>query len=140
MSKLFQCIAFVTLLLAIVLILFIGFNLIYPYKTIEVVQPVPVCKEVYRPGETLGVCMDYVKHTDQSARVQRAFIDGVIFSLPVYKSSYLTGKHCIEDITTVIPESLPAGTYYMHVIIEYDFPPFRTVTYTFDTQKFTVVR
>ena len=140
MSRIFQCIAFITLLLATVLILFIAFNLMYPYQTIEVMQPAPVCKDVYKPGDTIGVCMQYEKFTDQSARVQRAFVDGVIFSLPVYKSSYLVGKHCIEDVTTVIPDSIPDGTYYLHIILEYDFPPFRTVTYTFNTTKFIIKR
>jgi hypothetical protein len=84
--------------------------------------------------------MDYTKFTDHSARVQRAFIDGVIYSLPVYKSSYQEGHHVVEDVTTQIPSTLPAGTYYMHVILEYDFPPFRTMTYIFDTEKFTVIK
>lgn len=140
MPKLLQWISYITLVAAIILIIATAVNLLYPYPTIEVKQPAPILNPTLHQGDTLTVIMNYDKQTDHSARVQRAFIDGVIYSMPVYKSSYVSGKHTVEDVTTQIPDTLPPGTYYMHVILEYDFPPFRTMTYSFNTEKFTIVQ
>ena len=138
--KILQWVSFFTFAIAATLIIYSGFNLMYPYQTIEIKSPAHVLNPIVHHGETLQVEIDYTKYADGSCRVIRQVVDGFLYSLPVYKSSFPKGKGTQIDSSAEIPNGLPEGTYYMIVTLEYDFPPFRTVSYEFETEKFTVIK
>ena len=60
--------------------------------------------------------------------------------MPSYVSNYGIGKSNRVSLSTKVPNELPPGEYYIKTTIEYEFPPFRKIDYTFDTEKFTVVK
>jgi hypothetical protein len=140
MNGYFKCFAYLVLSLAMALILYIGFNLLYPYQTMTVSSPAPVLNKVVHQGEALQVVIDYEKFTDKAGIVTRTFVDSLIYVMPSYQSNYPVGKKIVTTCSTVIPISLPPGEYYIRVVLEYDFPPFRKVTTSFDTEKFTVIK
>jgi hypothetical protein len=140
MSKIAQVAAYLTLLIAFVLIGYIGFNLLYPYPTMITENPAPVLNKIVHPGEVLQVKINCEKFTDKPGVVTRQIINEIIYVMPSYISNYPLGKSDKISYSTKIPSELPPGEYYIHTSIQYDFPPFRTVIYTFDTEKFTVVK
>jgi hypothetical protein len=138
MAKLAQCAAYLTLLLAFLLVGYIGFNLIYPYPTMIVENPAPVLNKIVHPGEALQVQINCEKLTDRPGVVTRQFINDIIYVMPSYISNYPMGKSNKISLSTKVPAELPPGTYYVRTTIEYEFPPFRKITYTFDTEQFIV--
>jgi hypothetical protein len=140
LNKLFYVLSWITILASMSLILYCGFNILYPYPTICVKSPAPVLNSTVHPGETLQVVVDYAKYTDKPCTVSRQFIDDIVYTLPDYVSNYETGSHKKISYSTKVPESLPPGIYYVKVTLVYEFPPFRTITYTYNTGKFTVTR
>lgn len=140
MSKLPQIVAYLTILLAMILICYLGFNLLYPYPTMTVESPAPVLNKIVHPGEVLKVRINCEKFTDRPALVTRQLINEIIYVMPSYISNYTPGKSDRTSLTTKIPIELPPGEYYIRTTLEYEFPPFRKVTYTFDTEKFQVVK
>ena len=114
------------------------FNLFYDYNPITM-SNVTLDKTEYKIGETVQVSMDVHKNTNLPCRVSRQLVDGLIYSMPVYKSNMPMGIYRTTDATTVVPNGVAPGTYHIIVSLEYDYPPFRVVTYQFQTPKFTVV-
>lgn len=141
MNKVFQVMSCLTLLISIALIIFVAFNLLYPYPTIVIHnQPVTLVNKVVHQGEVLQVVTDYTKYTDKPATVTREFINDMVFTMPPYRGVLVKGSRTVIMLSVKVPFDLPPGEYYLHSILEYDFPPFRTVTYVYDSEKFMVVK
>ena len=132
-------VTYATFILMLAILGYSAFNLFYPYDPISM-SNVTLDKTEYHPGETVNVTMDVVKRTNTGCRVTRQLVDGIIYSLPVYKSDMPQGIYRTTDATSTIPMGLPPGVYYLAVSLEYDYPPFRIVTYQFRTDKFTVTK
>ena len=128
-----------TFALLLAIIGYSAFNLFYDYNPITM-SNITLDKTEYHAGETVRVTMDVVKRANTGCRVTRQIVDGMIYSLPIYKSDMPQGTYRTTDSTSSIPTGLPPGTYYLAVSLEYDYPPFRVVTYQFQTPKFTVVK
>jgi len=131
-------VTYCTFALLLAIIGYSAFNLFYDYNPITM-SNVTLDKTEYRPGETVKVTMDVVKRTDHSCRVTRQLVDGIIYSLPTYKSNMPAGVYQTTDTTANIPLGLPPGTYHLAISLEYDYPPFRMITYQFQTPSFRVV-
>jgi hypothetical protein len=140
MNGYFKCFAYFVLSLAAILIIYIGFNLVYPYPTMTVESPATVLNKTVHPGEVLQVRINCEKFTDNPAVVTRQFINDIVYVMPSYTSNYVKGKHDTISLSTKVPSELPPGEYYVRTTLSYSFPPFRTITYTFDTERFTVVK
>jgi hypothetical protein len=140
MNGYFKCFAYFVLSLAAILIIYIGFNLVYPYPTMTVESPATVLNKTVHPGEVLQVRINCEKFTDNPAVVTRQFINDIVYVMPSYTSNYVKGKHDTISLSTKVPSELPPGEYYVRTTLSYSFPPFRTIIYTFDTERFTVVK
>jgi hypothetical protein len=140
MNGYFKWFSYFVLSLAALLILYIGFNLLYPYQTMSVENPAPVLNKIVRQGETLAIKLNYEKFTDKPCVVTRQFINDIVYVMPSYSSDYPKGKDTKISYSTKVPAELPPGEYYVRVTLEYSFPPFRTITYTYVTEKFTVIK
>jgi hypothetical protein len=140
MVKLAQYAAYLTLLLAFLLVGYIAFNLLYPYPTMTIEQPAVVINKTVKAGEVLQVQINSEKFTDKPGVIVRQFINDMVYVMPSYVSNYPMGKSNRVSLSTKVPVELPPGEYYVKTTIEYEFPPFRKITYTFDTEKFTVVK
>jgi hypothetical protein len=140
MNGYFKWFAYFVLGSAMLLILYITFNLLYPYQAMVVENPAPVLNKIVRQGETLQVQINCEKFTDKPGVVTRQFINDIVYVLPSYVSNYPAGKHNRVSLTTRVPNELPPGEYYVRTTIEYSFPPFRVITYAFDTESFTVIK
>jgi hypothetical protein len=111
----------------------------YPYKIVEYFDlPYIIDVPVLQAGDTLTYHFKYCKHTDLTPKIQRDYVDGIIF-----KSSNtfsLAKKGCgTVYINEKVPETLPGGYYYLQVTIEYQVNPIRKITYINRTQQFQVI-
>jgi hypothetical protein len=140
MSRSIMVLAFLILIAASLMIIFVAFNLLYPYPTMIVESPAKVLNPIVRQGEALQVQINCEKFTDRPGLVIRQFINDIIYVMPSYVSNYGIGKSNRVSLSTKIPTELPPGEYYVKTTIEYEFPPFRNITYSFDTEMFTVVK
>lgn len=71
--------------------------------------------------------------------VQRQFIDGIIYSLP--DSSAQLKRGCGKLTNSIrIPSSLPPGNYYLQASVSFKVNPIRTITNTYITEKFDVIK
>lgn len=131
-------VTYATFALMLLIIGYSIFNLAYDYDPITM-SNVTLDKSEYHQGETVSVSMGVIKRTDKSCRVTRQLVDGILYSLPTYESSMPSGSYTTIDTSTAIPPGLPPGIYHLVVTLEYDYPPFRVVTYQFETPRFTVM-
>jgi hypothetical protein len=132
-------------LLALYIVLgILAFWELYPYKpftitTQEATQPVPILNTTLHPGDQLEYNLSYCKYTDNTSIVHKHLVDGQ--SIPLDDSTGILIRGCgtIKNSTTVIPETVNPGTYYLFVDVEYRVNPIRTYNVHYRTQSFTVV-
>jgi hypothetical protein len=129
----------VLLLLSFVLIVQLLYWWIYPYDLMELKQPFKILTPTVQRGGMFVYEMDYCKKTDLVPVVNRQFVDGLVYILPVSSSSIKRGCNVIKN-SVIIPASLPEGVYYLSSTVIYKVNPIRTITYEYRTDKFTVVK
>ena len=108
---------------------------------IHVVQPgVPKGQPiVVQAGNTVLVQSSYCKNHDTiSTIIRREFHDDLVFHLPDATTN--APKGCVTRFSTSlkIPENLPPDTYTLVFTFVYQINPIRSVSYQFETNKFTV--
>ena len=125
--------------LALGILLVIGYWSFYPYKPLTINTPeASVENKKLKVGEFLHYKIDYCKNYDISARLDRAFIDGVIYSMPSTNANNPIGC-AINNIYMEVP-NLPTGTYKLKIEYRYEVNPIRTVYYQVYTEDFQIVK
>lgn len=137
--KAFLYLGYFVILLATGMLLSMYGLMFYPYKTIDVFKtPLKILTPEVKRGESVVYEVDYCKYTDQQADVTISFTDG--FSYPQPRVTSNTLKGCAKTQRAVIvPDNLPAQTYHLHITLEYRMNSLRTITKTYDTEKFKVL-
>jgi len=111
---------------------------LYPYNIIEFQDAqFPVEKTVVYQGEEISYTSRYCKYMDLSAVVTRSYIDTLIYTMPSTVTKRMMGCHNMV-FSTVIPNKLPAGKYYIHMVYKYDVNPIRTIIVEHDSESFEV--
>ena len=139
-SRLLHSLANSTIILAFVLLL-LGFSWLYwPYKVADVKSPAKVLTKTVYAGEAMKYEIDFCSYSNTPATLSRRLVNGVIFTLPTITT--FPDKGCRKDVvaTTVIPETLPQGMYYLEVTAIHKVNPLRTITVTWRTEEFHVIR
>jgi hypothetical protein len=143
--KLIHYMAVVLLLLMAVLLIWINVSLFWPVKTLVInnyASPdlVETATTTFKLGEPIAYTLNYCKYTTVPAIVTRTLIDGQIITLS-NKNGYLpTGCHTTLVETSVIPDTIAPGEYYLDIVSRYPINPFRTEVVHYRTNLFTVVK
>ncbi len=139
MHRLFYLSAWVGILSAIIMVLIVGFWLVYPYKTIEFKStPEVTSKNSYQRGTPVTYTAEYCKYTDVSPEITIQFVDGIVFTLPEHTSSPSPMGCGLKVVQIIIPETLPAGEYQILTTHRYEVNPIRNIYVRAQTNKFTV--
>ena len=139
MNKFFKIYSCLVLLTAFVVMFVIGFWLMYPYNPLVIKSNyLPTDKVSYRAGESLSYTLDYCKNVDKTVLVSRAFIDGVVYSLPDITANNTVGCNKVR-IWMIVP-NLPDGTYKIKISYTYQLNPLREITITTYTNEFQVIK
>ena len=109
-----------------------GINVLRPDGT-----PGPVVVEA---GSEVLVQSSYCKNHDTiSTIIRREFHDDLVFQLPDTTTNAPKGCRTRFSTPLKIPSNLPPDTYTLYFTFVYQINPIRSVNYTFETNKFTVV-
>ena len=109
-----------------------GINIVRPDGT-----PGPVVVEA---GSEVLVQSSYCKNHDTiSTIIRREFHDDLVFQLPDTTTNAPKGCRTRFSTPLKIPSNLPPDTYTLYFTFVYQINPIRSVNYTFETNKFTVV-
>ena len=129
----------ISLGLSFLLVLVFLFWWIYPYNLVTAKQPFEILTPVVQQGDVLLYKMDYCKKTDLVPTVNRQFVDGLIYTLPVGSSVLVKGCRVITN-SIEVPKNLPPGIYYIQSTAQYQVNPIRTILYDYKTAKFEVTK
>ena len=117
----------------------LGFSILmlYPFKIAEFKTPIELKETVLEPGGTLEYTIDYCKYWSIKGIVIPNLTNDVLFELAHQNFNTPVGCHKLET-KYQLPTFLPPGEYELIFIIEYKPFPFRTITYTTETEKFII--
>jgi hypothetical protein len=142
MNKLFQIVAWLTILGALGLMGLLAYWLLFPYKLVTFdreTYPIMNENKTVKQGGLLTYHADYCKYTTLAPKIYRTYEDGLVFVVPEVATSRESGCHEI-DVNIIVPRSLPVGVYKLQTIYVYKVNPVREVSLTVNTDKFTVVK
>ena len=131
-------ISLVIVILLILAVAYIGFLHIYPFKIAEVHSPAKTLTSTVNAGETLQYEIDYCIYVNSPVIITRRIINDMVITLPSIETVSKVG--CGNDIvgTTVIPKTIPNGTYYMEITATHYINMFRKKTVSWDTEPFYI--
>lgn len=110
----------------------------YPFKPLEVSTPMRVHQKVVNSGDLLFYDISFCKNTEKESTIVRYLKDGYDTYLDTTIGSRQKG---CQDVTVsvLIPLETPSGIYSIQTITSYKYTEFRTITVTFETEKFQVI-
>lgn len=113
---------------------------VFPYKTISISnQPYEVITPTVKQGELMSYKIDYCKYGDYKAEVHKQFIDGIIYSIPDGNIGLPAG--CGSKVVSIkVPKTLPVGSYKLKVDVSFQVNPIRTISNSYQTEVFSVVK
>ena len=137
---------FLLAILALV-ILYVCFLVIYPYKTIDLVQPINIHENKVDRGEKVTYNVEYEKFTDKQAKVRVTLIDekdvfpvGTInkinlldhnhFCSWTFDGTFIKGKGKVTQ-KLKIPEDVNKGDVYFVITISYKVNFLKTIERNF---------
>jgi len=142
-------VSYATLAIAFVLMVYFAWLAFWPFKGIDIyVQPYPVVTPTVVAGEQVKYEIDYCRYTDVDSHVVHQLVHGVeIIRIPATDTrltSTSDGLRLREGCDTAtkavhIPPYIEPGEYKLVEIVSYGVNFLQTITYTFETEPFTVV-
>lgn len=124
----------------------VAFWLFWPYQTLKIVgydpsHPIAILNDQIHPGDSLEYNLDYCKGTDIVPVVHRTFLDGQTIILQDISGGLPSGCHTAFKLgSTIVPETLNPGRYYLFVDVDYRVNPIREIHTTYRTDYFTVTK
>ncbi len=114
----------------------VAFWLLYPYEPITI-NNVETHTKVTQAGGIMEYSVDYCKHTDLPATLDKTFVDGIVFHLP---QKYIdSDEGCRTDHVVMEVPDFFDGVYHVEVLITYQVNPIRKETVKVETDKFIVL-
>lgn len=140
MKKALEIGIYILLLLAIILLSYTLFSLLYPFNVAEIKNnPVPTDKQFYYPGERIIYTLDSCVYIGGPTVITKSFIDDIVYILPSINVNQYKGCRKETISSTIIPHNLPPGKYHLLFRAEHEINTFRQVTIEWQTQEFEVL-
>jgi len=138
MNKIFPKIAYLTIGIALILIVTFLYWSLFPYQPL-VLSNIKLNKTEVIRGEHLQISFDYCKSVNLSADMYITFIDGIIYNTPPQVSNLPKG--CSSSVLSVyVPRALPTGEFMLKGVFKYKVNPIRSVEANGLTQKFIILK
>lgn len=116
----------------------------YPMKVWEVQTnengKIDIIGDTFKAGDTIAYILNYCKYKQISGSASFQFVDGIIFSTPPVYGNAPVGCRQVESHTLVVPMTLPAGYYHLQITYTHKVNVFRTISVTYETEHFTIVK
>lgn len=128
-----------TLITAFVLLLLIGYWLLYPYNILtDYDRYVKVSPSILHPGDPVIIPLHACKHYDLPELISRELIDGFVYTIPSVQMFYPIGCHDM-NVWVPIPSNTPPGIYRLAMTSEFRPNPLRSIYYHWETYQFEVL-
>lgn len=132
--------AMITIFMAFGLILYLGILQLYPFEVVTLRKnPLPITYKTVRPGEEQCILLDYYKNYPFRADIEYYIEDGQVFTLRSHGVYRDVGRGSVTRCFT-IPLTLHPGKYAIKVNLIYHPTAFRLIPYTWESEKFEVVK
>jgi hypothetical protein len=103
-----------------VLLVWVNYSLFWPIKTMVINNySTPGLVATTQLTQPVSYKLDYCKYTTIPAVVTRTLIDGQIMTLSNSNGYLPTGCHTTIVETSIIPDSIAPGTYYLDMVLRY---------------------
>jgi hypothetical protein len=122
----------------IILLLFVAMvvNFVYPYKTVELLEPIEIHTPVYA-GEPLIYTLHLKKHVNLPARITRNLLNERVVTYTPYANNLAPGEHK-KSFSLNVPETATPGPHKLALTFEYDINFMRTVTVKYESAVFDI--
>lgn len=129
-----------TLILAFFLMLFLIFQLTYPFEVVKLNKaPFEIEKEVYTAGDTVSYTLDFTKKLNYKPKISYFLVNGFVYPLSKAGLSRPVGKQ-VRTLNLTIPKETPPGIYHIQIDLEYEINPLRKILYSWSSEDFKVRR
>jgi hypothetical protein len=135
-------VAIMTLLSAGALLLLIAYWTLQPFgkEAVEFPQGLTTTQLQVKAGDAITLEAPYCKNIEtQSTMITRWFQDDLTYYLPSQNSNVPTGCNYNYKAVVDIPKNLPADDYTYNISFTYKINPIKSVYYTFQSNRFTVI-
>jgi hypothetical protein len=124
---------------AILMVCFFWITLLLPFQPVELIDdPMPVKYSQVRAGESQYIYLHFQKKMNIAPSMQWYLVDDVIEKL---SQTGVTQPVGVVDVVRQIhiPVETAPNTYYLQLDLDYQILPWRSVKYSWRSQKFTVL-
>ena len=116
-----------------------AFWLFYPYKFLEIEQPVKVLTPVVEPGDPIVVSFNFEKFNDTRPEISLRLVDGIIYNLPTFKPQNTKGFTEDKAVAIlVVPPNQPCGEYHIEWTATYRPNPIREEDVKYESEVFRI--
>lgn len=138
--KIINTVGFLTLLSALLMIAYVAYYSLYPFKVIDIQnQPYPVLTPQVKQGDNMIFYAEYCKYMNIPSETTTSFVDTLIFNEAGRKSSGSDIGCYKREILVEIPEKLPAGIYRYRIVTDHKVHPvLRIIRVIAETEEFEV--
>lgn len=147
MNNFIHTIAKASLFMGFSLLLYFCYAVFWPVHPLVIHNFISGTNEVqtdnttYKLGQTIGYKLDYCKNTDAPVVVHRELVDGQTIELTSTTGYLLSGCHTTTVRTSMIPDTINPGTYYLDIKASYTINALRLpIVIHYHTNYFNVVR
>ena len=142
-SKIFNVISGITIILTLVSILTVAYWLFYPYDPVTFTySETRILNEnrTVKQGDVLLSEVDLEYHYDNvPLTIDRRIVDGIVYFVPpsIVNTDKGLKKYIQNGLS--IPDGLPPGTYYTELYLSFKVNPIRSILVVRKSEEFTVV-
>lgn len=137
--KVLYMISVLTLTLSAVLVLYVGYLLLWPVEVMWQQEPITVLNKQVKAGDFVTLEFNYCKYREAVGDVSIYLIDNTIFSLRTVQSNNPVGCRSDLKYPVQIPVTTVPGVYHIREVLDFHINPFRQVHYTYDSENFEVL-
>ena len=129
----------------LVFFLLVLYWLLWPFKSIDIVSPIPMVKDTYLTGEIADYDVTFCKYLDDPATITRT----LVYTETAQRRSYgdlqstishsLSCPQTIRAISTNLTSDLPSGKARLELIYRYRCSPLQVCTKRAMTTEFTII-
>ena len=118
--------------------------MLWPYRTVDVTEPMSVINTTVQPGEVVRYEIQYCRYTEKDSSISWILVQeenkGSDYFLGSRDSGGLpAGCATINSQTPPVPNNTEPGTYYVKAVVRYQINPLRVITREFVTDSVEVL-
>lgn len=137
-KKIFYLGGWISIILAVVILFLVFYWLLFPYNPVKFIGNIKTTKTVYKVDDIVEYKIKYCKYMNIGTMVSRAFIDGVIYAVPLTHANNPIG--CRDQNYSIRIPNIPEGNYKIRIYYTYEVNPLKSITYMVDSNNFKLYK